>query len=114
MPRLRRPHSFPANRCRGRCSPLNVDPELLAAFALECRTRCENLLGGHPGGAVETAIAGWIGDSRRALAETAQRWAESAARGAARIEGSGEALRAAAGAATGMEEAHRRELLEPS
>lgn len=46
--------------------------------------------------------------------ETAQRWAESAALGAARIEGYGDALRAAAGAATGMEEVHRRELLEPS
>lgn len=93
---------------------MNVDPEVLAALALECRAHAENLLAGHPAGAVEPALSGWIGDSRLALAATAHRWGEATAALAARVAAHGDALRAAALAANEMEAGNTRRLFGPS
>lgn len=93
---------------------MNVDPEVLAALALECRVRAENLLDGQPGDAAESAVSGWIGNSRAALAAAAQRWTQTAAALAAQVDEHGDALRAAALAAAEMETGNTRRLLGPS
>ncbi len=93
---------------------MNVDPEVLAALALECRARAETLLAGQPGDAAESVVSGWIGNSRPALAAAAQRWTDTAAALAARVDEHGDALRAAALAAAEMDAGNTRRLFGPS
>ncbi len=91
---------------------MNVRPELLAAAAAQADTESQRIFARHSASdaAVETALFGWVGNSRAALADTAQRWAATTTALSGRIYRHGEALRVSALTFAQMDAEHARAL----
>lgn len=73
-------------------------------------TQSEALRAAKPDAVLESAMPGWVGRSREALAASAADWAETLAALADRLHDEGEALRVAAMTFAEMDAGHARTL----
>ena len=91
---------------------MNVSPELLSASAAQVDTESQTVFARHSAAdaAVESALYGWIGTSRTALADAAQRWAATTTALTGRIYRGGEALRVSGLTFAEMDAEHARRL----
>lgn len=74
---------------------INVDPELLAVAAARADAESQAVFASHSAAdaAVDSALTGWVGSSRTALAATAGRWAETTSGLSVGVYQHGEAMR---------------------
>lgn len=95
---------------------MNVRPDLLAAAAAQADTESQRVFARHSAAdaAVETALFGWVGTSRTALADTAQRWAATTAVLSGRLYRHGEALRVSGLTFAQLDAEHARALSGPA
>lgn len=92
--------------------PMNVDPEslLTSSAVVDRQSRELSAAQASADTAVDSALAGWVGQSRAALAAAAEQWAADIAAVTARIHRHGEGLRVSGLSFAEMDREHARAL----